>query len=199
MNNEFLKFKTFVKKTTEIVSLDLDAMERIARSIDSNNETIQTTIRPCDEHLKISKTSYVSRCTIPIVMTCFAIIDLFGQWVSEYSDDDFAHSSSAFFRHLADKDDLKNEAVCQLLKKTFRHGVVHSFFAEQGFGITYPNLECNILFLSVNGPQQDTLNAKYLLSIVRLGMSTLNSMDESDPISVRAFSGYKRWNEKQRF
>ena len=69
MGIEFQQFKNFVEETIEIVSLDLEAMEKIAEAGNSSTTTTQTTTRPGDEHLYIPETPKVSRYTIPII-TC---------------------------------------------------------------------------------------------------------------------------------
>lgn len=199
MDKEFWKFKNFVDETVEIVMLDLKAIEEIAEAGNSAVTTTQTTIRPGDENLYRLESPKISRCTIPLAVVCFSVIDMLGQWVNKFSDDDFAHSSSAFFEKLAMKEDLKNEGASLKFKEVFRHGIVHSFFAKQGFSITYPTFESNTLFLSLHG-SQTTLDIKYLLKIVRSGMANLiNSLkEEESELAKAAFCGYRRWFEKQR-
>jgi len=198
MSREFQQFKRFVDETIEVVSLDLDIMEKIAEKGNTSMTTTQTTIRPGDEYLHTSESPKVSRCSIPIAMVCFSTIDMFGQWVNKYNDDDFAHSSSAFFEQLALKEDLKNDKASQVFKEAYRHGVVHSFFARQGFSITYPFFEGNSLFLSLHG-YQATLDVKYLLRVVRSGMTLLAATinTEESELSQIVFDGYKRWFQRQ--
>lgn len=199
MDTEYFQFKHFVEETIKIVSLDLNAMEQIAEAGNSTTTTTQTTIRPGDEHLYTPETPKISRCTIPIAMVCFSVIDMFGQWVNTFHDDDFAHSSSAFFERLAKKEDLKNTEASQKFKEAFRHGIVHSFFARQGFSITYPFFDSNTLFMGLHG-NQATLDVKYLLKTVRLGMTTLKEtlQHKEAELTQAIFSGYKRWLERQK-
>ena len=199
MDAEYLQFKHFVEETIDIILLDLDSIEQIAEAGNSTTTTTQTTIRPSDEHLFTPESPKVSRCTIPIAMVCFSIIDMFGQWVNNYIDDDFAHSSSDFFEKLAMKEDLKNGDASNKFKEAFRHGIVHSFFAKQSFSITYSFFESNSLFINIHG-HQATLDAKYLLKIVRLGMGTLKEtvQDDKAELTKSIFSGYKRWLERQK-
>jgi hypothetical protein len=199
VDTQFQNFKHFVEETIEIISLDLEAMEQIAESGNSSTTTTQTTIRPGDEHLFTPESPKVSRCTIPIAMVCFSVIDMFGQWVNEFHDDDFAHSSSAFFERLASKEDLKNEKAKKIFKEAFRHGIVHSFFARQGFSITYPFFQGNALFMNLHG-QYATLDVKYLLSVVRSGMATLKEalVDADSELTQAIIKGHKRWLERQK-
>lgn len=199
MATEYFEFRKFVEETIEIVSLDLDAMEQVAEGGNATTTTIHTTIRPGDEHLFTPETPKVSRCAIPIAMVCFSVIDMFGQWINKFQDDDFAHISSAFFERLAKKDDLKKQEASQKFKDAFRNGIVHSFFARQGFSITYPSFDSNTLFISLHGTQA-TLDVKYLLKTVRLGMAALlKTLEDKDAELTQAiFSGYKRWQERQK-
>lgn len=198
MEKELVQFKHFVSETIEVVTLDLEALEKIAEAGNSATTTTQTTIRPGDEHLHIPEQPKISRCTIPIAMVCFSVIDMFGQWVNEYHDDDFGHSSSAFFKHLAFKEDLKNEKAYQVFKEAFRHGIVHSFFTRKGFTVSYPYFQNNALFMSLHG-NQATLDVKYLLAVVRLGMTTLKETlaTQQSECGQTIFEGYKRWLERQ--
>lgn len=192
-------FKYFVDETIETVSLDLDAMEKIAEAGNSSTTTTQTTIRPGDEHLHTPESPRVSRCTIPIAMVCFSIIDMFGQWVNKHHDDDFAHSASAYFEQLAKRDDLKNNEASKVFKEAFRHGIMHSFFARQGFSITYPFFKNNTLFINLHG-NHATLDVKYLLAVVRSGMTSIKealSTGKSE-LSQTLFAGYNRWLERQK-
>jgi hypothetical protein len=53
--------------------------------------------------------------------------------------------------------------------------------------------------MSLHG-QQGTLDVKYLLEIVRLGMATLKETlkNEKAELTESVFSGYKRWLERQK-
>lgn len=195
---EFKNFKSFVDETNEIVLLDLKALENIAEAGNSSTTTFQTTRAPGYEYITIPETPRVSRCTIPIAMVCFSVIDMIGQWVNEHHDDDFSHSSSAFFKHLALRDDLKNPETSRVFKATFRHGVIHSFYANGGFGISYPIYDSNSLFSSLN-VEKSTLDVRYLLKIVRSGMNKLNQalLNEQSDLAQTAHKGFLRWQEKQ--
>src|SRR6266542_788128 len=197
----FQNFKTFVDETIEIISLDLDSLQKIADEGNaasvSSSLTTQTTIRPGDEKFYVRESPKILRCTIPIAMVCFSVVDMFGQWINDHKDDDFGHSSSAFFQKLAKKDDLKNKDKSERLKEAFRHGIMHSFFARKGFSVTYPFYENNSLFMDITS-KGSTLDVRYLLKIVRLGIQNLKAelTNEQSELSKLAFEGYQRWQEK---
>lgn len=194
---EFQKYKQYVDETVNIVLLDLVELEKIAEAANRSTTTVQTTRAPGYEYITIPEMPVISRCTIPMTMLCFAVIDMFGQWVNEHRDDDFAHSSSAFFKKLASREDLKNKITSKKFKDTFRHGVMHSFFATDGNGISYPKVEGKALFFSLD-QQQSTLDVKYLLGIVRSGINNLKQtlLDEQSNLAQTSFEGYLRWQKK---
>jgi hypothetical protein len=198
----FQDFKQFVEETIIIVSADLDELQKIAEkgneTPSSSSLTFQSTIRPDGEYLFSNPTPKISRCTIPIAMICFSIIDMFGQWINDYNDDDFGHSSVAFFKKLAKKDDLNGSPANAKFKEQFRHGVIHSFFAKKGFSVTYPFNENNSLFVDYT-TEKSTLDIKYLLKIVREGMENLKLelLNEQSDLSKKAFVGYQRWLHRQ--
>lgn len=97
--------------------MDLNELKSIAENINSFTITIQTTRRPENESINNVSEQKVSRCTIPIIMVCFSVIDMLGQWVNQSNDNDFKHSS-AFFEKLAFRDNLKNKQTCQKVKRS---------------------------------------------------------------------------------
>lgn len=196
---EYQKFKSFVEKTTEIILADLDNLQNIADEANAavSTVTIQTTRRPDDEYFEFNETIDESRCTIPIVMVCFSAVDMIGQWLKEYADDDFGSSAHCFFDQLSRKDDLKRPTSQNKIKEFIRNGVMHSFFAKKGYGITYPTFDSNSLFTD-NVDTGTTLDARYLLQVVRFGLKKLGQEieDEKSEISQKAFYGYKKWLNK---
>lgn len=199
MNEHFTAFKHFTEEMIETVCLDLEAMEKIAESAGSTTSiTVRTTIRPGDEHLHQVEEPKISRCTVPIAMVCFSVLDMVGQWVNDFKDDDFGHSASAFFTKLASRDDLKNTGITSRFKEVFRNGLTHSFFPKKGFSIAYNYFQGNSLFSNFHG-DQTTLDIKYLLNVVRAGLAALKEalQDKDSELCREIFEGYKGWLERQ--
>ena len=196
----FADFKVFVLKATEIVLLDLDKLKKIGDEGNaisgSQTTTVQTTIRPGDNYPP-QESENISRCTIPIAMVCFSVIDMIGQWINEQRDDDFGNSAHAFISKLSKKDDLKKQTARTKIKDIFRNGIMHSFFAKQGFSVTYPTVENNSLFVDLN-TIGSSLDVKYLLKLVELGLTNLNLElnDNNSSLSKSAYHGYQLWLKK---
>jgi len=195
--NTFSDFNIFVLKTTEIILSDLVQLKKIGEDgnaiSDKQTTTFQTTIRPGDNYLP-QESENISRCTIPIAMVCFSVIDMIGQWINEQMDDDFGNSAQAFISKLSKKDDLKNQNARTKIKDIFRNGIMHSFFAKSGFSVAYPTVDNNSLFVDLHG-SGSTLDVKYLLKIVELGLTNLNLelKDKDSPLSKSAYNGYQFW------
>ena len=196
----FSDFKSFVLKATEIILLDLEQLKIIGDTGNENSGsltvTVQTTIRPGDNYPP-QESENISRCTIPIAMVCFSVIDMIGQWINEQRDDDFGNSAHAFISKLSKKDDLKKQNARTKIKDIFRNGIMHSFFAKQGFSVTYPTIENNSLFVDLNS-NGSTLDVKYLLKVVELGLTNLKLElnDEKSSLSKSAHHGYQLWLKK---
>lgn len=197
----YREFRCFVLNTISIVSADLDELELIAERANetsrSSSLTIQTTKRPEDQGDCDDMTVDISRCTIPMAMVCFSIIDMIGQWLKKIEDSDFRSSASIFFKDLVDRHDLINDAALERFKEDFRNGIMHSFFAKKGFAVTYAHFEGNSLFIEENG-NANILDVRYLIKIVRLGLETiLNNLDNEEfELSKRLYNGYLRWIAK---
>ncbi len=192
---EFQEFKNFVQNSVAIIIADLDKLRDVAeeanKSIaDSSTLTLQTTRRPDDLDLKYELD--ISRCTIPIAMVCVSVIDMIGQWLKERPDNDFGSSAQIFLKKLSGKDDLNKLGVQEKFKKNFRHGIMHSFFAKQGFGVSYPAFEGISLFTDDFG---STLDVKYLMTNVLYGLNKfIAELDNPESeIAKTAFWGYKKW------
>jgi len=194
----FQDFRCFVLQTTDIVSLDLDQLQQIAdignATAASSSTITQSTRRPEDEISCSDTPPDISRCTIPIAMVCFSIIDMVGQWLNENNNDDFGHSANAFFNKLSGKDDLKNHANSSKLKEYFRHGIMHSFFAKKGYSVAYPSHDNNSLFIDLD-TKASTLDVRYLLKEIRSGMEVLKNklQDDKSEFSKLIYEGYQRW------
>lgn len=198
----FEAFRQFALKAISVISLDLNELQKIADAgnerTSSSTTTIHTTQRPNENRIYKNEPHDISRCTIPIAMVCFSAVDMFGQWVNPLNDNDFKYSSGAFFGKLAGLNDLKNNATLDKFRDQFRHGIMHSFFAKNNFGVKYPEYENNSLFLDIDG-KSDTLDVRYLLKAVRLGMANLTTeiRNEKSELSIKIFSGYKAWLRRQ--
>lgn len=192
---EFQEFKNFVQNSVAVILADMDNLRDIAeeanKSIaDSSTLTLQTTRRPDDLKYELD----ISRCAIPIAMVCISVIDMIGQWLKKRPDDDFGSSAQIFLKKLSGKDDINKLGVQEKFKKNFRHGIMHSFFAKQGFGVSYPAFEGISLFTDDSG---STLDVKYLMTIVRHGLNRfIAELDNPESeIAQTAFWGYKKWIE----
>ncbi len=119
---------------------------------------------------------------------------MIGQWLKPRSDDEFGGSAQVFFKMLSGKDDLKKEAAQEKFKKYFRNEIMHSFFADKEFGVSYPTFDGNSLFIDKSS---STLDAKYLLNTVRTGLSKLETelQNEKSEIAQNVFKGYKGWSK----
>lgn len=203
--DEYNYFKHFVDQTIQIIRLDLDEMEKIAINNTiaardptlSSTTTTKTTIRPGSEVVYSCKSDEISRCTIPIAMVCFSVIDLFGRWLNIPHNDDFGNSAQSYFSKIAKRDDLKNPVTHTHIKECYRHSVMHSFFAQNGYGLAY-NESDQILFSSDSHTSIESLNVKYLLEVVRVGMTNLERVvkNETDEITQLLLKGYRYWTEK---
>lgn len=194
---EFQDFKKFVQNSVTIILADLDNLQGIAEAANKSNNyysTVTTQTTKLSDNFELEDGFDISRCTIPITMVCISVIDMIGQWLKERSDDDFGSYAQLFFKKLSDNDDLKKQAVQEKFKKNFRHGIMHSFFAKAGYGISYPTFDGNSLFTDNYG---STLDAKYLMNIVRQGLNKLliELQNEESEIAKKAFLGYKKWIE----
>lgn len=200
----FKEFRCFVLNAIGIVKADLDELEYVAEKANSSlastssSTTTQTTKRPDDitdcDPLKID----LSRCTIPMAMVCFSIIDIIGQWLNEKEDDDFGLAANNFFTHIANSGDLKNDEAIKKFKEQFRHGIMHSFFAKSGYSVTYLTFESNSLFVDID-KRGATLDVRYLVKMVRKGMENLEDIlkDENSEMSKNLHKGFERWISKQ--
>jgi hypothetical protein len=195
----FEQFRCFIINTFAIVSADLNELEDIADKANNTSPSVrpQPTRRPqditeCDE-LDID----ISRCTIPIAMVCFSIIDMVGQWINKEENDDFGLAAGNFFTTLVNRDDLKKGETIIKFKEQFRHGIMHSFFARTGYGVSYPEFEGNSLFLDLDG-KGSTLNVRYLVQALRTGMEELQTMldNKDSELSKKIYDGFKRWISK---
>lgn len=194
---DFQEFRKCVNLTIEIVSLDLDQLQGIAENANSSSTTtIETTNTPWDDSIQIGLIQNISRCTIPIAMVCFSVIDMFGQWLNGKRCK-FDKAANAYFRELLKKDDLKNTDSVKKFKEYFRNGVMHSFFAAKGFGVKYSEYDGNSLFLDIDG-RGSTLDVRYLLTSVRRGLKFLSDELENgeSKLSQKAFEGFKDWHER---
>lgn len=200
--NEHSQFKLFLLSTQNIISNDLDKLQNIADDTNdltnSTTTTTQTTRYPGDDSSSYQQSGNISRCTIPIAMVCFSFIDMIGQWVNEFDDDDFGNSADAFFTKLANTQDLKSTDTRRKFKEQFRHGIMHGFFSKKGFSVTYPGYDGSSLFCDIhdNGA---TLDVRYLLKIVRKVMAKLNReiLDENSEHFAVLFKGYQKWLDKE--
>jgi hypothetical protein len=198
----FQQFRCFIWSTIEIVSRDLDVLEGIANEVNnalsSSSTTAQTTKRPGDvnncEHVLID----VSRCTIPIAMVCFSVIDMIGNWLNEKEEDDFSLAAGNYFSVILKNDDFKNNNSKQKIKEHFRNGIMHSFFSMKGFSVAYPPFDGNSLFIDLEG-KSNTLDVRYLAKMVRKGFDNLMKIidDSKSEISERLYSGFERWDSKK--
>ncbi len=184
-------FRIFVQRAVGIILADLDKLQNIADDANSGNSTttLRTTSRPGEDNFSDESAVDPSRCTIPIAMVCFSTLDMVGQWLKTKQDDDFGSSAHCFFYQLANRDDLKNPDTQNRLKEYFRNGIMHSFFAEGGYHITYPRFDGGSLFVD-----NATLDARYLLQVVRCGLDTLTrEIKKRSHVAEVAFVGYKKW------
>jgi len=198
MNSDFNFFKIFVKESIAIIESDLNELECIAEKASVKFSELNTTIYPDDLNKINYEKNKTSHCSIPIAMVCFSVIDTYGQWAKKNFTDDFASSAEAFFTFLSKREDLKNIRKSEIFKESFRNNIMHSFFMKKPYTISYPSYSSNSLFIDIYD-HQDTLNVKYLLKVVRNGMSNLIEILENEnnnELKKRLFDNYKRWKLK---
>ncbi|MGV3766806.1 MAG: hypothetical protein ACO1NW_11815 [Chitinophagaceae bacterium] len=198
----FQEFKEHANYLVNIVKKDLAKLEGIAKEVNnqSSSTTLQTTLSPedwkryCERTSRKKEDTDESRCTIPMAMLCFAIVDMVGQWLKGVADDEFTVSAQRFFKDLANKSDLDKQESREKIKRFFRHGIVHSFFPKNGYDITYPAFEGRALFIDIQEAGK-TLDVRYLASIVKEGMDTLIDVleNEESEMSQTLFTGYRAW------
>lgn len=195
---EINEFKTFVNDSIKIIIADLDQLQTIAEKEELETTTTQTTIRPDDDSYLESNSQQISRCTIPIVMVCFSVIDMIGQWLKNKKDDDFGSSAYVFFKELSNIDDLKTKTSQEKFKENFRHSIMHSFFAKKGFRVSYLPYQSPSLFVD-NFGNGSTLNVRFLLKVVREGLDFFKNeiRFENSDIAKNAFVGYQEWLKKE--
>ncbi|KAA5536221.1 hypothetical protein F0919_00720 [Taibaiella lutea] len=130
-------------------------------------------------------------------MVCFSIIDLFGRWLNNPPNDDFGISAKNYFSQISNRDDLKNFDTYENFKDCYRHCVVHSFFAQLGYGLGYQDYNRGNLFTNIGNIK--SLNVEYLLYVVKVGMDRLTEIlkDEQSDIFKQLFLGYEYWIRKR--
>lgn len=196
---EYSDFKLFVLEFLLIIQNDLTQLENVAQNVkeetSSATTTLRTTAYPGTNNIASAEAVFLSRCTVPMAMVCIAFIDVTGQWLNE-SDDKFAHSAQAFFKQIAQVDDLKNKDTATKFEKMFRHGIMHGFFPRRGFDVAYPTYEGNSLFADILS-KGNTLDVRYLVTIIHRGISNIYiEIAASTDLGKKLFEGYRRWELK---
>lgn len=196
---KFSEFRKHTRNLIQIILADLDKLQAFADQVSFETTTIETTQVFHDGSVNgHDGSSRISRCTIPMTMVCFSTIDMIGQWLKENNDDDFGSSAHTFLSILASVDDLKNENAQIKLRRDFRNGIMHSFFARESFGVSYSLFGPNSLFFDSFG-RGSTLNVKFLMSKVRAGLNKfLFELNETQSeITDKAYKGFLLWKERE--
>ncbi|KAA2239113.1 hypothetical protein F0L74_23160 [Chitinophaga agrisoli] len=198
-------FRTQVTYMVTVIENDLEKLKSLAEDANgkistmSSTTTNETTKAPGDwvGQSQESRTLInVSRCTIPIAMVCFSVIDMMGQWMKVKHDDDFGSSAHTFFAELAGRNELSNEDRKQKIKEYFRHGVMHSFFMRERCSVAYPPYDTNTLFVDFE-INKCTMDVRFLLQVVQTGMKNMLTYleDETNPKAQQAFNGHQIWEQ----
>jgi len=202
----FEEFNADITRYIEIVRLDLAALENIAEEV-AQKEIMEIRVPPPTTNPHgMGQTPIAiaeSRCTVPITMVCFSVIDFIGK-LCDTNDaaltpkdlDDFEKHAKVFFTRLALRDDLKNGHTLNILQDFYRHSIMHSFLPVKNKGIGYSvsytyHIEDNSLF-SRSYTGMAILNVRYLLARVRDGLSAFEAILQEPALAADILENYKK-------
>ena len=214
---EFINFQNDLKYYINTVLLDIIELEKIGdRIADEEFEEFQKNGNPCptpttdplgygyEPHQFVP-----SRCTIPMCMICFSVMDFIGSIIvddirpstTEYRIKQFMKHSQLFFKSLANNEDLKTPTTAAKFENIFRHSIMHTFLPAPnynvGYSVSYSKLINEYALFDKAFDGKEILNVKFLVRIVKKGLDEFKtSIEKEDDFSEKAFNNYKYFLEK---
>ncbi|MDI9864595.1 hypothetical protein QM480_09700 [Flectobacillus sp. DC10W] len=199
-------YKESLIQMLEVVKSDINALVSVAEAAAKNDRDIAykngeisyPTTMPVGANPVVTSIISESRLTIPLTMVCFSIIDLAGKLISDkgvkaenknqkcnsknessMEKDGFLSHAKAYFKILANWDDLINDTSARRLQDAYRHSIAHAFLpgATHRIGYRVSFTECiteNSLFIK----QKDSviLNVKLLSKLTLKGIEKLKDI-----------------------
>ncbi|HTE26971.1 hypothetical protein [Flavitalea sp.] len=210
---EFESFKNSIKKFVQFADLDLEkltaiAEEKVAQEIEeSRMNGIYIAPPPTtDPHGKGYEPVEIieTRCTIPISMVCFSVIDFIGSLLTrdktDNEKDSFLLHSRLFFQQVLERNDLDNPDSLKEFQNFYRHSIMHSYLPKSNMGIgfavsyTYYLLSEALFERSYQG--LTILNIRYLAKCTRQGLSIIkSSIENRNELAQKLFEQYAKMIE----
>jgi len=206
----YQQFKTGIDYYIDTIIQDLDVMESIAEKVameemeyfvKNGRRRWPTTVQqgPNDNPRHYSP----SRCSIPLCMVCFAVMDFVGALIDDrenltmdFKIDQFKRHSHLFFNKLSKRDDLNREDSLDKFQNFFRHSIMHSFLPKKGTGVGYEVDYSKFIdesSLFIHDRQGATaLNVKFLVATVRNGLYTLKEIVNNEESCVDLLPRYEK-------
>lgn len=146
-----------------------------------------------------------SRCTVPLSMLCFSVIDFIGKLLDEGYErdeeggaDNFIRYSRSFFSVLANRSDLNGSAGSKF-KDNYRNSIMHTFLPSstkaRGYSVSFTRM-IDERTLFQNWGDEDILNVKCLSSITKAGLQKLEGVIKDKNASEILFKNYQIFIER---
>jgi hypothetical protein len=160
------ELKFFIDMTQGDILLLKDVTERVAteefdKLLQQHDILMPTTARegPPDN----PQTFIRSRCTVPLAMPCFAVLDFIGRLLGGQSGDaeekgikdNFQLHVKKFLNQLLDNHDIDRQDAATKLQTIYRNGIMHSYLPvgtiDIGYGVSYSGfMDEHTLFIDQN-------------------------------------------------
>ena len=207
-----MTYEQFVNDLTyycRTVLNDMDQMVAVADSVaqqevDSyatEGKLIPPTTDPLGRNLE-AYTYIPSRCTVPLSMLCFSVIDFIGRLLDkgykggeeDGSADNFIRYARNFFESLAGRDDLQRDETSTKLKINYRNSIMHTFLPSstfrRGYSVSYSHIFDEQTLFCKWEQEKDVLNVKCLTNIVRTGVQKLEDLIQDRGRAELLFKNY---------
>lgn len=202
----------------KIAQNDIDKLEEVARQEAENDIILNERgyfYPPTTSQSGVSsQESYIlkSRCTIPLSMVCFSIIDFLGKLTCDKQNpssdnsgekDKFKNRAQCFFKKLAKSDDLNNDSTANLFQDSYRHSITHAYLPSAGNGniaysVSYTkSLEEYALFPEVSneGKKEKILNVFRLVNATKVGIKSFCEKIQNQE-GIVILNNYKNYKDK---
>jgi hypothetical protein len=151
-----------------------------------------------------------SRCTIPLTMACFAVLDFIGTLLSDSNveekgvKDEFQLHAKRFLNQLLNNHDIDRQNAAEKLQSIYRNGIMHNYLPvgniDLGYSVSYSGfMDEHTLFIEQKFDRAEViLNVKCLTALTISGLSAFETLLMSDQDNRNIILQYNQFLETNR-